>query len=87
MRKIGLTEVYMRERGPGPSVTAGVPFFVTQRNKRNNVTDVLLWVAMVLDGPSSIGAVLCRRGQSLHRVCGIAGRTEQLEQWWVDFDV
>ena len=85
-RKICLTEFfYKRERGPGPSVTAGVPIFVTQRN---NVTDVLLGLLPGgLDGLGSRGLVLCRRGLRFHRVCRIAGRTERLEQWQVDLVV
>ena len=78
---------YKRERGPGPSVTAGVPIFflVTQRN---NVTVVLLGLLPGgLDGPGSRGLVLCRRGLRFHRVCRIAGRTERLEQWKVDLVV
>ena len=84
-----LTECYKRERGPGPSVTAGVPiFFVTQRKQnKTNVTDVLLGLPADRDGPCPTSLVLHRIGHSFHRGCGIAGRIERLEQWWVDLDV
>ena len=100
--KSAWTERYKRERGPGPSVTAGVPFFflshnkchrieksVTQQkqNKQINVTDVLLGLPAGRDGPCPIGAVLHRIRHSFRRECRIAGRTERLEQWWVDLDV
>ena len=37
----------MRERGPGPSVTAGVPIFVTQRNKTMSQTS---WLGLISVG-------------------------------------
>ena len=33
----GWTERYKRERGPGPSVTAGVPYFVTELKKVSHI--------------------------------------------------
>ena len=66
----------------------GRPIFVTQRNKtKTNVTDVLLGLPVGRDGPCPTTAVLHRISHSFHRGCRIAGRTERLEQWWVDLDV
>ena len=84
--------MYKRERGPGPSVT-GVPFFfffgkrVTQQNKQNNVTDVLLGLPAVRDGPCPTTSVLRRISHSFHRGCRIVGRIERLGRWRVDLGV
>ena len=76
--KSAWTERYKRERGPGPSATAGVPFIFT---------DVLLGIPAGRDGPCPTTAVLRRISHSFHRGCRIAGRIEWLGRWWVDLDV
>ena len=102
MRQSAWTERYKRERGPGPSVTVGVPFLshnkchrieksVTQQKQtkqtKTNVTDVLLGLPADRDGPCPTSLVLHRISHSFHRGCRIVRRTERLEQWWVDLDV
>ena len=80
---------YKRERGPGPSVTAGVPifFFLCHTIKANVMVVLLGLLPGGRDGPGSRGLVLYRRGLRFHRVCRIAERTERLEQWQVDLVV
>ena len=62
-------------------------FCHTTKQNKNNVTDVLLGLSAVRDGPCPTSLVLHRIGHSFHRGCGIVGRIERLEQWWVDLDV
>ena len=64
----------------------GRPIFFLEKTQ-TNVTDVLLGLPAGRHGPSPTRAVLRRISYSFHRGCGIAGRIERLEQWWVDLDV
>ena len=48
---------YKRERGPGPSVTAGVPFFFCVSRNQANVT----WILLAIHGPI-VPAILGRIG-------------------------
>ena len=50
MRRTCLTEFYKRERGPGPSVTAGVPVFVTQRNIKYKTMSQTSWLGLISIG-------------------------------------